>query len=86
MRRRRIQVRASWADDEEARRPSIPAVPVGQPLKWLASAGIVGFWLYFFGWIGPGGPEGLETGFLLFVACQVPLIWRWMRGGMGRRR
>ncbi|WP_158229001.1 hypothetical protein [Chitinimonas sp. BJB300] len=77
-----------WADegDDEEYRILLPAEPVPLWAKQLALCGIVLFWVYFLGWLGEGGQAGMESGFMVFVVCQFPLVWRWTRGQMGRWR
>ncbi|MEH6458913.1 hypothetical protein [Chitinimonas sp. JJ19] len=82
-RRMRIQVKARWAE-EEVRVRIHPPTPVPQAFKMLAVLGILLFWCYYLGWFGRGGQDGLETGFLLFGICQMPMLWWWVRGQMRR--
>jgi hypothetical protein len=74
----RIQVKPRWEDDEPVASP----VRVGRPgpaSKVAAALGMMLFWLYFFGWLGNGGADGLEMGFILFAVLQLPLLWTWLR-------
>lgn len=82
--RMRIQAKARWAEEASAAPVPRPAPPSAQS-KLLAVAGIVLFWCYFFGWVGAGGRDGLETGFALFIAMQIPLLWTWLRGQIAGR-
>ncbi|GAB3243247.1 hypothetical protein [Chitinimonas naiadis] len=83
--KRRIRARGDWQDELPVRHAS-PPEPVPRWCKHVAIMGILLFWGYYLGWLGDGGTNGLETGFTLFLSAQVPLLWRWLRGQMGRWR
>ncbi|MBV8466306.1 MAG: hypothetical protein JO218_10210 [Burkholderiales bacterium] len=81
--RLRIQVRPRWENDEAP--PELPrAKPVPRPFKWIAGAGILAFWLFYFGLVGEGGNVGAQRGFIIFALCQVPMLWFWMRNAARR--
>ncbi|QDQ27624.1 hypothetical protein FNU76_15400 [Chitinimonas arctica] len=85
MRRKlRIQAASRLREDDEERRILAPAEPLPLGYKYCAVVGILLFWGFFAGWMGPGGRDGMETGFTLFGLCQLPLLWRWLRGQMRR--
>ncbi|MFC4161122.1 hypothetical protein [Chitinimonas lacunae] len=83
MARRRISIKPSWAEPEAppVRSTRLPPSPRA---KLLALAGIVWFWLMFFGWLRFPPEQALELGFVGFVLCQVPLWLAWL--GASRRR
>ncbi|MBV8656319.1 MAG: hypothetical protein JO142_00695 [Burkholderiales bacterium] len=83
-RKLRIQAAPRRVEDDEPSRAFAP-IPVPPFTRALAVAGIAAFWLYYFGWVGPGGNAGLETGFLLFIGGQLPMWLTWLRGQIGRR-
>lgn len=82
---RRLRARGSWQDElPDHRLP--PSEPVPRWCKHLALLGVALFWAHYLGWLGEGGDRGLETGFTLFLIAQLPLLWRWLRGQIGRWR
>ncbi|WP_269532782.1 hypothetical protein [Chitinimonas sp. BJYL2] len=83
--RHRLRARADWQDALPVRTVR-PAEPVPGWCKPLALLGIGSFWVYFFGWAGEGGREGMETGFALFLLANLPLFWFSLRAQMRRWR
>ena len=84
---RKLRIQAAPRTVEQEEQPSrFVHAPVPPYTRWLAAAGIVVFWPYYFGWVGPGGSDGLETGFMLFIGGQLPMWMSWLRGQISMRR
>jgi hypothetical protein len=80
----RIQAKSRWADDDSEVVYDRPPPPSRQ-IKFLSVLGMLTFWLYYLGVLGKGDHDGVETGFLLFVIMQLPLLWAWLRHQSGGR-
>lgn len=82
--RMRIQARPRSYEPEDV--PArLPPAPVPAAFKLLSVAGFVLFWLYYFGLVGSGSRDDVDSGFALFVAMQIPLLWMWLRGQTASR-
>jgi hypothetical protein len=75
----RIQAKARWNNDEPSEPASPPPPLPGLLYKLMAAVGMLVFWLLYFGVVGRGDHAAVETGFLVFVLLQAPMVWAWIR-------